>query len=368
LRWRYDALMIDRIKIGFDAKRYFHNQTGLGNYARWLIDGFIEKSEYDCHLFTPKKQPVFDHRKATLITPSTFLNQLFPSLWRSMHVSKELPQHQLQIYHGTSNEIPYGIHKLSHLKTVVTIHDVINLVYPKNYKKVDRFVYRQKLEYATKNADAIVTVSEATKNDLLSFFTMDENKIKVIGLSRKLLTDVADESMVFREPYILCVSSFGKRKNLAKLITAHSELTDVPKLVIAGGKGDDELAILEASSNNPNCEMVRNPTDAQLSALYKNSLFVVYPSLYEGFGIPILEAFQFQKVVATSNISSMPEVGGEAALYFNPNDSDSIKEAILNLLSADVRKKYKTHIPSQLEKFNSKYLLNKYAEMYRSLL
>lgn len=360
--------MVNRIKIGFDAKRYFHNKTGLGNYGRWLIDGFIHKSNYDCHLFAPKIQSNFDQRKTKLITPSTFFNRLFPSLWRSIHVSKELPQYQLQIYHGTSNELPQGIHKVNNLKTVVTIHDVINLVYPENYTKIDRWVYQKKLEYATQYADVIVTVSEATKQDILTFYPIDENKIKVIGLSRNPFTEITDYSHVPNNDFLLCVSSFGKRKNIPQLIDAHAQISDAPTLIITGGKGDNEAAIVLSAAKNPNCKLITNPTDAQLDGLYKNCLFAIYPSLYEGFGIPIIEAFQHHKTVITSNVSSMPEVGGEAALYFNPKDQKSIQEAIINALDHKTRKELVSKIPHQLEKFNSENLLHQYDLLYKSLI
>jgi glycosyltransferase involved in cell wall biosynthesis len=361
--------MINRIKIGFDAKRYFHNQTGLGNYARWLINGIVaDQANFESLLFTPKKPIDSFSPNAKIITPNGFINRLFPSLWRSKYMVKDLSKYGLHIFHGTSNELPFNIHQIPHLKTVVTIHDVINLIYPENYQKIDRWVYRQKLEYAVKYADAIVVISESTKNGLLEFFEVDEKKIQVIGLSKAPFKGAKDPTLVPAEPYILCVSSLGKRKNIPNLIKAHSQLDNPPKLIIAGGKGDDEMQVVLAKNDNPNCEIFLNPSDAQLQSLYKNCLFTVYPSVYEGFGIPILEAFQHGKVVATSNISSMPEVGGNAAQYFNPLDINDITNVLNSLLNSENRKKLAAHIPEQLAQFESQYLLQEYKILYQKVL
>lgn len=361
--------MAHRIKIGFDAKRYFHNQTGLGNYARWLIDGIVaDQANFESLLFTPKKPNDSFSPNAKIITPHGFINHLFPSLWRSKYMVKDLSKYGLHIFHGTSNELPFNIHQIIHLKTVVTIHDVINLIYPENYQKIDRWVYRQKLEYAVQYADSIVVVSESTKNGLLDFFEVDEKKIRVIGLSKAPFNGVKDPSLVPEEPYILCVSSLGKRKNIPNLIKAHSQLVSPPKLIIAGGKGDNEAQVILAKNENKHCEIFLNPTDAQLQSLYKNCLFTVYPSVYEGFGIPILEAFQHGKVVATSNISSMPEVGGNAAQYFNPVDINDIANALFCLLNPENRKNLATHIPNRLAQFESQYLLLEYKNVYQKLL
>jgi glycosyltransferase involved in cell wall biosynthesis len=361
--------MVNRIKIGFDAKRYFYNQTGLGNYARLLIKGVVaDNANFESLLFTPKKPSDSFLPKAKIITPYGLINRLFPSLWRSKYMVKDLSKYGLHIFHGTSNELPFNIHQIPHLKTVVTIHDVINLIYPENYKKIDRWVYRQKLEYAVKYADAIVVVSESTKKDLLKFFEVDEKKIHVIGLSKAPYTEISDPSLVPDVPYMLCVSSLGKRKNIPNLIKAHSQLDNPPKLIIAGGKGDDEAQVILAKNENKNCEILLNPTDAHLQSLYKNCLFTVYPSVYEGFGIPILEAFQHGKVVATSNISSMPEVGGNAAEYFNPLDLDSITNALSFLLIPENRKKLAVYIPNQLAQFESQHLLQAYKEVYQKVL
>ena len=111
----------------------------------------------------------------------------------------------------------------------------------------------------------------------------------------------------------------------------------------------------------------QNVTDKELSQLYSDALFCVYPSLFEGFGLPILEAFLHGKTAATSNISSMPEVGGDAATYFDPQDVCSIKDAIEFLLIQSNRKQKELEIPNQLALFNSNYLIDKYIKLYKSL-
>lgn len=349
------------MKLGFDAKRYFNNSTGLGNYARWLVHS-LKNSSYQIHLFHTK------NTNATSVddvhNPKGF-NKLWPSLWRIKFICNDLKKNGIQIYHGLSNELPFGIHHTG-IKTVVTIHDVINKKFPENYSAIDRWIYDRKLGYASKYADAIVTPSAATKKDLKEYYALDENKIHVIPLS--LPPKIASSKKEERAPYILCVSSFNTRKNIAKLIKAYLSLDTDTSLILAGAKGDTYKYIKSITANKDQIELRTDLSKQALANLYAGALFCVYPSVYEGFGIPILEAFQYGKTCATSATSSMPEVGGNAAKYFNPNEDKSIAEAIKALLNKNVREKFEQEIPTQLAHFEDKKTINKYEELYASLI
>ncbi len=349
------------MRIGFDAKRYFNNITGLGNYSRWLIDNLNNQIPQSIFLFHSDKS-FYQKKDFNVITPRY---SLLKAIWRSWLVTKNLKKEKIDIYHGLSNEIPFGIHKTG-IKSVVTIHDLINKRYPENYQLIDRWIYDLKLRYAQKYADVIITVSEQTKKDIVKYYNTNETKIKVIpiGIAQRQIKPVESPS-----PYILCVSSFTKRKNLKALVQAFKSIEDKDiKLKIVGSYGETANEIQSLAKKDPRIELHFNISNEELNDLYTKCQFCVYPSLFEGFGIPILEAFSYGKAIATSNISSMPEVGKDAALYFNPNDPNHIREAIIQLMDNDTRYEYVKKIPTTLKSFDNHVLINAYKSVYSKLM
>ena len=349
------------MRIGFDAKRYFNNITGLGNYSRWLIDNLNNQIPQSIFLFHSDKS-FYQKKDFNVITPRY---SLLKAIWRSWLVTKNLKKDKIDIYHGLSNEIPFGIHKTG-IKSVVTIHDLINKRYPENYQLIDRWIYDLKLRYAQKYADVIITVSEQTKKDIVKYYNTNETKIKVIpiGIAQRQIKPVESPS-----PYILCVSSFTKRKNLKALVQAFKSIEDKDiKLKIVGSYGETANEIQSLAKKDPRIELHFNISNEELNDLYTKCQFCVYPSVFEGFGIPILEAFSYGKAIATSNISSMPEVGKDAALYFNPNDPNHIREAIIHLMDNDTRYEYVKKIPTTLKSFDNHVLINAYKSVYSKLM
>ncbi len=170
------------MNIGFDAKRYFHNNTGLGNYSRTLVGGLAHfYPEHEYFLFNPK--PSKRHQKPSFknvheVLPDGPLSKRIPALWRSNWVKKDIKKECIELYHGLSHEIPVGIHKTS-VKSVVTIHDLIFERFPTQYKKMDAFIYRRKILYACAHANRIIAISEQTKTDLIDFYKIEPVKIEV---------------------------------------------------------------------------------------------------------------------------------------------------------------------------------------------
>jgi glycosyltransferase involved in cell wall biosynthesis len=352
-----------KIEIGFDAKRYFHNSTGLGNYARWLINEMVREPELSVHIYSTKKEDISGN--FTFHSPENYL-KTFSSVWRSRVIVKDLLRDQVKIYHGLSNELPFGIHNTP-IKSVVTIHDLINLRFPENYNAIDLRIYRRKLDYAIKQSNAIVTPSIQTKIDILENFEVEESKIHVIQLSNALSPNIYTLNHIV--PYILCVSSFNKRKNIVNLVKAYqaSNITNT-KLILAGRDGDTSREVVALAESVPGVEIIPNPDENKIAELYNHALFCVYPSLFEGFGLPILEAFSYGKTVATSNISSMPEVGGNAALYFNPYEIKDMSNALNKLMSENERTSLMDQIPIQMKKFESKELIKSYMKIYKAII
>lgn len=350
------------MKIGFDAKRYFNNESGLGNYARWLVDGLAQRHNFDYHLYQPTKKA--QNAELPIHYPKG-LAKISPSLWRSWRICSQLQKDGIKLFHGLSNELPFGIHKTD-IKTVVTIHDLIHKRYPEYYAPVDRTIYDLKIKYAQRNAHRIITPSEQTKKDLTTYYGTDEEKIEVVPLSAK----PRDAKDSLGDPrYILCVSGFSKRKNIPRLIEAFNQLEKKDLLlVLAGHSGDTLEEVKRLTANNPTIDLKLNLPEQELHELYQDALFCVYPSLFEGFGIPILEAFSHGKTVATSNVSSMPEVGGDAALYFQPENTEDIAKKLASLLLSEVRISLEDKIPRRLSHFDSAVLLNAYESIYSKVL
>lgn len=171
------------MRIGFDAKRFFHNTRGLGNYSRdtvRVLSEFYPENQY--LLFNPKAR----HRvnvslpdNATEVQPSNFLAKKIPSLWRSRGICGDINNQRINIYHGLSQELPIGI-KRSCAKSVVTFHDAIFMRYPELYSRIYRETFIIKNRYACKVADRIIAISEQTKRDIVHFFDADERKIDVV--------------------------------------------------------------------------------------------------------------------------------------------------------------------------------------------
>ena len=183
-------------------------------------------------MFSPTPQTQFS--KFNTVSPSG-IYKFLKRLWRSKSIVKDIRTNNIDVYHGLSNELPFGIDKLE-TKTVVTIHDLINKRYPQHYSFIDRIIYHKKVSYAQKIADKIIVPSQQTKDDLVYFFKTEEKKIKVIPLSipQKQLSQASK----VKSKYILCVSSFTKRKNLENLVIAFNEIeTADVKLIVAGKKG-----------------------------------------------------------------------------------------------------------------------------------
>ena len=234
------------MRIGFDAKRAFNNNTGLGNYSRFIIESLLKYApEQEYLLYTPKTPPKRRSPQPSPIGREFLASSSGGVLWRSWLINNDLMRDNINIYHGLSNEIPFGIRK-SGVKSVVTIHDLIFLRYPELYPFIDRFIYNKKFCYACENADAIVAVSQQTKADMMEFYKSPSERIRVIyqdcqeifrqKLDRQALINVKNKYSL-NKPYILCVSSFSERKNQKRLIEAFQQLgLKDYELILVGGK------------------------------------------------------------------------------------------------------------------------------------
>ncbi len=331
------------MKIGFDAKRAFLNASGLGNYSRNTLNALLKYSPDNNYiLFTPKiNKELFHHyNQFDVISPDSPISKLFKSLWRSFSVSGQLHKHKLDLYHGLSNELPDGVHKSS-VPAVVTIHDLIFMRFPQFYKPIDRKIYSRKVKYACLAAKKIIAISEQTKQDLIKYFNVDSEKIEVIyqSISPRFFerrdTEYLAEKYDLPEKYILSVGTLEHRKNqLALLKAVHSAKISVP--VVFVGKptlySAELLKYITENGMESQVKFLNSIPAKDLAALYQRAELSVYISLFEGFGLPVIESMASGCPVITSNVSCLPETAGGAAVLCDPRNSNEIGIQIKKVL------------------------------------
>jgi glycosyltransferase involved in cell wall biosynthesis len=330
-------------KIGFDAKRAFQNFTGLGNYSRSVLDSLALSFPGDeFYMYAPKLVDV--PRTAGLLNqPNLFVKTpettILKSLWRSRLVVKDLVKDGIQLYHGLSNEIPVRIQQ-SGVKSVVTIHDLIFLRYPQYYKPIDRKIYEVKFKNACKNADKIIAISEQTKRDIVHFFGTEASKIEVIYQSCTPEFEIAcepgklqqvREKYALPEKFLLNVGTIEIRKNALLIVKALAKLEKDIHLVIIGKETPYANTVKDFIQKHQLTDRVHFLQDVSfedLPAVYQLSTIFVYPSEFEGFGIPILEALKSNVPVIAATGSCLEEAGGPDSIYVNPNNEDALAAAI----------------------------------------
>lgn len=343
------------MNIGFDAKRAYHNTTGLGYYSRSLIEQMVAlHPEHEYYLFNPRPSNGFFFKADHIheIRPSTFPSTLFTSAWRSKWVTSDLKKLKIDLYHGLSHEIPMGIEKTG-IRSVVTIHDLIHERFPAQYNKIDLKIYTHKYKNACRNADKIIAISAQTKQDIIDYYKTPAEKIEVCYQScSNSFTEIATDAekariaIKYQLPgqFFLSVGTINERKNLLNVCKAIFLLRndiDIPLVVVGRGSGtyytQVKDLVLQQGLENKIIFLSEKPgskTDSSwlctddLAVIYQQSMAMLYPSFFEGFGVPVLEALWSHTPVITSNVSSMPEIGGDAVYYVDPMSASEIAAAM----------------------------------------
>jgi len=346
------------MKIGFDAKRAFNNKSGLGNYSRNLIRGIIKNNPIDDYfLFNSEssryKLQDFLEKKSNihLIEPQSFWAKEFPGWWRSYGITKNVNQLHLDIYHGLSNEIPLNAH-LMKSKKLVTIHDLIFLRFPEFYNAADRKMYTVKAKKSCALADAVVAVSEQTKKDLIELLKVPEEKIHVVYQTcdenffsdREYSTNDHSPEKLLPEDYILYVGTVEQRKNLLALVRAIHELDKTMQvtLVVVGKEttyAKEVSEYVERYGLEKRVIFMKSVNNALMPLIYKKAKAFVYPSIYEGFGIPILEALVSKVPVITTRGGCFPEAAGPGSVYVDPDNAEELAHAIRQVLGDEKMRK-----------------------------
>lgn len=341
------------MKIGFDAKRFFNNFTGLGNYSRFVVDAlskFAPENEY--LLYSPR---VNNHAEITqllsrsnikVITPPSRY-RFFSSLWRTWGISKEPSVKTLNLFHGLSQELPINLPPT--VKKIVTVHDLIFIRSPKLYNPVDVAIYKSKVKAACRNADKILATSQQTAADIIDFLKIDPTKIEVVYQGchanfKKKFSPIEIDAIKVKyslpQKYILNVGTIEERKNVLILVKA---LALLPKelrwhVVIVGRATAYKKQVVDQAHQLGVTDWViflHNIPFEHLPLIYQGAEVFVYPSLFEGFGIPLVEALESSVPVITSSGSCFSEAAGPGAIYVNPLSEEELVFHLKRVLKDD---------------------------------
>ena len=370
------------MRIGYDAKRAFFNHRGLGNYSRdtiRIMSNFMPTD--DCYLFSPKAQggirfPLTEN--CHIVTPQGYISKTFNSLWRTKTMCNDIRKLQLQVYHGLSHELPMGIEKTG-VRSVLTMHDLIWVKHPEFYPLIDRILYTKKYRRSCMQADAIIATSQQTKDDLVALWHIDEKKISVVyqGCNPIFSTRATQEQKdsvrrKYQLPaeFILNVGAIEARKNQIRILQALKQLKNDIPLVIVGKSTDYQPTLLEAIAANRLTDRVLLINEArtdEMPAIYQMASLFVFPSLSEGFGIPIVEALQSEIPVIAAKGSCLEESGGNCCQYFDPNDTEELAMLIDKTLEdKELQTKMRQNSIEHLKLFSDETIAKKIHDIYDS--
>ena len=370
--------------IGFDAKRIVRNGTGLGSYGRTLVNDLAQRQDLELRLYAPDRGRD-DLRSQIVECPNVSFcyphgGHLYGSLWRMRSVVADLQRDGVQLYHGLSGELPIGIHR-SGIRSVVTIHDLIFLRHPEFYHWVDTKIYAWKFRQTLKEADHVIAISECTKRDILYYGDIDEQKISIVyqSFAPRFTAEVSDQqrSQVRRQyglpqRYVLNVGSIEARKNVLQAVQALPLLPDDVALVIVGRHTPYTDRVLQYAHEHHLEQRIRvlhGVPDEHLPVLYAMAESFVYPSVYEGFGIPIIEAISCGLPVVACSGSCLEEAGGPDSLYVQPGDVEGMADAIRQtLIGADGRERHVENSKKYIRRFSGCNVGDQVATIYRQLL
>jgi glycosyltransferase involved in cell wall biosynthesis len=334
------------MNVGFDAKRVFHNATGLGNYSRDVLR--IVRRHRPGHAYVaytprPGNLPAeLEGDRLAVRGPTTVLGRAFPSLWRTRGIVADLRRDGITLFHGLSNELPVGIER-SGIASVVTIHDLIFERFPELYSPIDRRIYAAKARSAVRRAGIVVAVSEQTASDLVELYGVSRERIRVVYQTchEAFRTPVPQERL--REVaarydlparFLLAVGTIERRKNLLLALRALEELPGVP--LVAVGRptpyAEELVSFARARGLTGRVRLLSGVSTPDLAAMYRLATIALYPSLFEGFGIPIVEALFSGTPVVTTRGGCFAEAGGPGSAYVDPHDPGALRATLARLL------------------------------------
>jgi len=374
------------MRIGIDLIPITGREAGLQRYAQQLVEGLAEydrKNQYILFINANVPSNLItdqDNLKITRVKTPPKVHFFWEQLYLPFHTCLR----ELDLLHSPVSAPPYI--KLPSVRTVVTVHDLTFILYPETMKSLARRYWNFFMKRGVQKAGRVIAISQSTKTDLMEYLRIPEEKIRVIPRypDRRFIEFTEKEDLInsrvrekYRLPdrYILYVGTLEPRKNLVRLIKAYAQVKRDPSitqsLVIAGKKGwlyDSIFEVVKALHLEDEVIFTGFVDDEDLPALYSQADLFVYPSLYEGFGLPPLEAIVCGTPVLTSNCSSLPEVVGDAGLLVDPKNVDEIAKGILQVLkNRELREELREKGLERAKHFSPQRAIEATIEVYREI-
>lgn len=338
-------------RFGF-TKDGLPNRVGSGEFTYQLLLALNKLDKGNKYLIYLPATPTEDMPKES----DNWQYVVFTSrkLWTLFGLSRNLTGNpeSLDVFLSPTHYSP-----VTNIKTVIYILDVSYLHFEDLFKKSDLYKLKYWGGYSIKKAKKILTISESSKSDIIESYGLSSGKVRVVypgvkDIKTTITMEEFNKKYGITRDYVLFVGTLQPRKNIIRLIEAFSKVDSSVDLVVVGKKGWQFEEILEAPKKfnvEGRVKFIHDVEEGELPSFYENAKMLVLPSLYEGFGLPVLEAMQKGCPVITSNVSSLPEAGGNAALYVDPENVSDIAEKIQKVLNDDnlrveMIKKGKEHV------------------------
>ena len=367
------------IRIGIDGNEAnVEKRVGVSVYTLNILKHFSrvasQETQFNIYLKSP---PLNDLPEKNKYFKYSLINGKF--LWSQIYLPLYLyNQKNIDVYFSPAHYLP----RFCPVPQVVTIHDLAYLYYPKDFTKKDLWQLKNWTDFSIKKAKQIIAVSKTTKKDIVKNYYVDEGKVSVIyngfekiSQNSKLKSQKYNSKVKSKEPFILFVGTLQPRKNLIVLIEAFDKFLQINKdfkLIIVGKKGwlyENIFEKVKMMKLEKKVIFTDHVEDIELVWFYKNAFCLVLPSFYEGFGIPVLEAMNFDCPVVASFSSSLPEIGADASLYFDPKNPDDLLEKLKSLKeNQELRKELITKGRQRIKDFSWEKCAEETLDVLRSVL
>ncbi|MBC9252589.1 hypothetical protein A9179_20180 [Pseudomonas alcaligenes] len=347
------------LRVGVDCRPLSRPLSGIGRYTWELLSILTDAQDVQWFLYCDQAfDAPFINKSNVTVRLSGQIGTLAEHFWYQVGVPRQLRRDAIDVFWSPRHHLP--LFMPSSVRTVVTIHDLTWKRFPETMKRLQYWSERLQMPHSLRQAARIITISESSRSDLEHYFPGARDKIRVIpsGVTRL-------QPGAFTRPlpqqYLLFVGTPEPRKNIRRMLGAYAQLPTTLRssypLVLAGGHGwlVDLEQWVEELGIRPDVVVLGAVSADELGYLYSQARLLLMPSLYEGFGLPILEAFQFGVPVVTGNCSAMPEVAGGGGCLVDPLQVASICAGIERLLiDQDAYAECVARIPEQLARFDWK--------------
>lgn len=370
------------MRIGYDAKRIVRNGTGLGSYGRTLINSLSAIDGFDQFLLYAPDEGQDNLREQIVVRPNVSFHypqhahfRFQRDAWRTKGIIDDLVKDNITLYHGLSGELPVGIKKAG-IPAIVTIHDLIFLRHPEYYKWMDVQIYKRKFYATLREASHIIAISECTKRDILHYGDFPEEKITVIyqSASKKFNTDGTlprPAQLQGIEQYFLQVGTIEERKNALESVQALEYLPNGLHLVLVGRETAYAEQVRRYASMHGltgRLHILSGISNDELAKIYRHAECFVYPSRYEGFGIPIIEAIQSGLPVVAATGSCLEEAGGPDCLYVSPDSPSQLAGAIKKLVDSPHKRQIVEKAQQYVRRFENSDVAEQMLDLYSKMI